>query len=70
MRKIDDEHGFFVTMVPRTRAEVAEFAEGLAAGNVIWERCLRKRSSRNGSEFDTFDVAQGHYQLRECQWRQ
>ena len=65
MRKIDGEHGFFVTMVPRTRAEVAEFAEGLGAGNVIWERCLRKRFSRTGAEFDTFDVAQGHYQLRE-----
>lgn len=65
MRKIDGEHGFFVTMVPRTRAEVAEFAEGLASGNVIWERCLRKRFPRKGSEFDTFDVAQGHYQLRE-----
>jgi transposase len=35
MRKIDGEHGFFVTMVPRTRAEVAEFAEGLAAGNPV-----------------------------------
>ncbi len=65
MRKIDGEHGFFVTMVPRTRAEVAEFAEGLAAGNVVWEHCLRKRFQRNGSEFDTFDVAEGYYQLRE-----
>jgi len=65
MRKIDGEHGFFVTMVPRTRAEVAEFEEGLAGGNVIWERCLRKRFPRKGAELDTFDVALGHYQLRE-----
>ncbi len=65
MRKIDREHGFFVTMVPKTRSEVTEFAETLEAGNVIWERCLRKRSTREGSEFDTFDVALGHYQLRE-----
>lgn len=65
MRKIDGEHGFFVTMVPKTRAEVSEFAESLAAGNVVWGRCLRKRYPRQGSEFDTFDVAVGHYQLRE-----
>lgn len=65
MRKIDGEHGFFVTMVPRTRAEVSEFADSLASGGVLWQRCLRKRSSRDSSELDTFDVAEGHYQLRE-----
>lgn len=65
MRKIDAEHGLFVTMVPKTRAEVAEFTQSLAGGEVLWERCLRKRSLRDSCEFDTFDVAQGHYQLRE-----
>lgn len=65
MRKIDGEHGFFVTMVPRTRAEVRDFAETLKGGNVLWDRCLRKRSPRSSNEFDTFDVAQGHFQLRE-----
>ena len=65
LRKIDSEHGFFVTVVPRTRAEVKEFAKNLAEGDVRWERILRKRSRKNGSEFDTFESAVGQYQLRE-----
>ena len=64
LRKIDAEHGFFVTVVPRTRSEVKEFSKELHSGDVRWERILRKKS-RTSCEFDTFDVAVGHYQLRE-----
>lgn len=63
--KIDGEHGLFVTMVPDTRREVHEFAKELESGDIRWEQILRKRSSRQGSEFDTFECAQGPHQLRE-----
>jgi transposase len=65
MRKIDSEHGLFVTIVPRTRKESDDFATSLEQGEVRWEKCLRRKSSRHKSEFDTFEVATGFYQLRE-----
>ncbi|MDH4466494.1 MAG: IS1634 family transposase [Bacteriovoracaceae bacterium] len=64
LRKIDAEHGLFVTVVPRTRSEVKEFSKELSNGDVRWQRILRKKSRTSG-EFDTFDVALGHHQLRE-----
>lgn len=63
--KIDREHGRFVTMVPDTRREVGEFEKEVEAGEVRWERILRKRSPRRESEFDTFDCALGPRQLSE-----
>lgn len=65
MKNIDKEHGFFVAMVPRTRSEVNDFADALDRGDVRWEQIYRKRSRRHGSEFDTFDSAQGAYHLEE-----
>jgi transposase len=65
LRQIDKEHGFFVTVVPRTRTEVTDFTHELISGEVRWERILRKRSTRKASEFDTVECAQGTYQLRE-----
>ena len=65
LRKIDGEHGLFVTVVPRTRIEVKEFSKSLSEGDVRWERILRKRSRQRESEFDTFDSVIGRYQLRE-----
>lgn len=65
MKKIDDEHGLFVTVVPRTRGEVMEFLKALTAGDIRWEQILRKRSRQSGSEFDTFEAAIGPFRLRE-----
>ena len=65
MKNIDKEHGFFVAMVPRTRSEVDDFADALERGDVRWAQIYCKRSRRNGSEFDTFDSAQGAYRLEE-----
>ena len=65
LMKIDEEHGEFVTLVPRTRSEVGDFTDALERGDVRWEQILRKRSLRHGSEFDTFESAQGPYQLKE-----
>jgi transposase len=42
-----------------------EFAKSLEHGEVRWEKCLRRKSSRYKLEFDTFEVASGFYQLRE-----
>jgi transposase len=63
--KIDKEHGLFVTMVPDTRLEIHEFVKELESGDVRWEQILKRRSPRQGSEFDTFECAQGPRQLRE-----
>lgn len=65
MRSVDKEHGLFVTMVPRTRLEIKDFARDLLNGEVRWEKILRKRSGRQGNEFDTFESAIGEYRLRE-----
>lgn len=65
MRSVDKEHGFFVTMVPRTRLETKDFARELLNGDVRWEKILRKRSGRHGNEFDTLECAVGEHRLRE-----
>lgn len=63
--KIDHAKGRFVTMVPRTRQEVEEFAEQVLLARVRWDRVCVKRSTRSRRRMDTFDVAVGPYQLRE-----
>lgn len=62
---IDSEHGFFVTVVPKTRSEVAKFSEAVLAGDVRWEEILRKRADRDEKAFDVIDCAVGPYHLRE-----
>jgi len=56
LRTIDAERGFFVTVVPRTRSEVAVFADTVFAGDVRWEEILRKRSDRDEKTFDSSSV--------------
>lgn len=65
LRKIDKEHGSFVTVVPRTRSEVSDFSKALNQGDVRWECILRRKSARNSAEFESFECAKGIYQLRE-----
>jgi len=65
LRTIDGERGFFVTIVPKTRSEVAKFTEAVVAGDVRWEEILRKRADRNGKAFDVVECAVGPYLLRE-----
>jgi transposase len=47
LRTIDAERGFFVTIVPKTRSEVATFTDAVLAGDVRWEEILRKRADRD-----------------------
>ncbi|MBA0087284.1 MAG: hypothetical protein HRJ53_20050 [Acidobacteria bacterium Pan2503] len=65
MRTIDSERGFFVTVVPKTRSEVATFSEAVLAGDVRWEEILRRRADRNEKAFDVIECAVGPYHLRE-----
>jgi transposase len=65
LRTIDGERGFFVTIVPKTRSEVAKFTEAVVAGDVRWEEILRKRADRNDTAFDVVECAVGPYHLRE-----
>jgi transposase len=65
LRTIDAEHGFFVTVVPKTRSEVAAFTAAVLAGDVRWEEILRKRADRDEKAFDVIECAVGPYHLRE-----
>jgi transposase len=65
LRTIDAEHGFFVTVVPKTRSEVAAFRDAVVAGDVRWEEILRKRADREEKAFDVIECAIGPYHLRE-----
>jgi len=65
LRTIDGEHGFFVTVVPKTRSEVATFTDVMLAGDARWEEILRKRADRDEKAFDVIECAVGPYHLRE-----
>jgi transposase len=65
LRTIDSERGFFVTIVPKTRSEVATFSKAVLAGDVRWEEILRKRADRDENAFDVIECAVGPYHLRE-----
>jgi transposase len=65
LRTIDGERGFFVTVVPKNRAEVATFADAVLGGDVRWEEILRKRADREEKAFDVIECAVGPYHLRE-----
>jgi transposase len=63
MRKIDREQGFFVTILPRTRAEVAEFATDAGASRVRWQSIHNQRVRKG--KIDHFEAAEGLFQMRE-----
>jgi len=65
LRTIDRERGFFVTIIPKTRSEVATFTEAVLGGDVRWEEILRKRADRDEKAFDVIECAVGPYHLRE-----
>jgi transposase len=62
---IDRAQGRFITVVPRTRGEVAAFYNELYDSRVRWERLYAKRSSRKMKRLDVFEIATGFYQLQE-----
>ncbi len=65
LTNIDRAQGRFITVVPRTRAEVKEFRAQVEACTVRWEKLYAKRSSRHAGHIDLYEVASGLTQLRE-----
>src|SRR5487761_115116 len=63
---IDRAQGRFITVVPRTRAEVEAFRAKIEACTVRWEKVTAKRSVRRAGHLDLYEVATGLSQLREC----
>ena len=62
---IDRNQGRFITIMPRTRTEVAEFSAKAEASFVRWEKVFAKRCSRKSRRIDLYEVATGIYQMRE-----
>jgi transposase len=65
LMKIDRNQGRFVTVLPRTRAEVDDFNQRVLASMVRWEKVMAKRSTRKSRKIDLFEVAVELYQMRE-----
>lgn len=65
MLQIDQAHGCFLTIMPRTRAEWNAFAEQTAAGQVRWQRLWQRRAVRKGQRRERFELAAGAHQIAE-----
>lgn len=65
MMRIDREHGRFVTIIPRTRAETHTFAHECYKAMVRWAPLTRRRSTRRRALYDVFSVTTDAYQLEE-----
>lgn len=65
MRTIDRGQGRFITTVPKIRKETKTFAEAVLKSEVRWKPLWRKRSRRGSDDDDTFEIAEGLWQLRE-----
>ena len=64
MLSIDRAQGLFLTIVPKTRSELKDFALKSQANQVRWEKIWDRKSSRK-RKIDHFEVALGFFQLRE-----
>lgn len=65
LRRINREHGKFVTIVPKTNREVDEFYKRCYESSVEWELLTRRPSTRKKGCYDVFYLAQEFYQLNE-----
>ena len=65
MKTIDRGQGRFITTVPKSRKETETFAEAVLKSEVRWESLWRKRSRCESDGDDSFELAQGLWQLRE-----
>ena len=65
MTAIDRGQGRFITTVPKNRKETKTFAEAVLKSEVRWQPLWRKRSRRESDGDDTFELAEGLWQLRE-----
>ena len=51
--------------MPKTRSETKDFANAAYDSSVRWRKVLRQRKPRKVDGFETFEAAEGLYQLRE-----
>jgi|BarGraIncu00222A_1022003.scaffolds.fasta_scaffold26695_2 transposase len=65
LMNIDRNQGRFITIMPRTRAEVEQFRNKVYSSLVRWEKVCAKRSSREQGRIDLYEVAIGLYQMQE-----
>jgi len=63
LRRLDEQHGRFITIVPHDRKEIAAFAEQAAAGQVQWELLWERRACR-GQRRESFELAAGARQFQ------
>ena len=62
--RLDQHHGRFITIVPRNRIEVADFAQQAAQGRVRWEPLWNRRACRARQRREIFELASGSRQLQ------
>jgi transposase len=63
--QMDQAGGRFVTVLPRSRTEVADFAQAAAACQVRWQPLWARRACRKPRRTEHFDSAGDFYQVRE-----
>jgi hypothetical protein len=63
--QLDREHGRFITILPRNRREVADFAQQTAQCQVRWEPLWKRRACRKPRRTEVFEVAGGPHQMQE-----
>lgn len=65
LMNIDKSQGRFITIMPRTRTEMKSFAEKAHQSLVRWEKIYSKRSTRKHHRIDTYELAEGLFQMSE-----
>jgi len=63
--RLDREHGRFITILPRNRAEVHAFAQQAAQCQVRWQFLWSRRAARRYHRRERFEWAEGLYQMDE-----
>ena len=63
--RLDRAHGRFITILPRTRAEIQVFTQQAADCQVRWEPVWTRRARRKRQRREVFEVATGLYQMQE-----
>jgi transposase len=63
--RLDREHGRFVTILPRNRAEVHAFAQQASDCQVRWQSLWSRRAGRKYHRRESFEWAMGLYQMDE-----
>lgn len=63
--QLDKEGGRFITVLPRNRTEVTEFAQEAASCQVRWQPLWSRRACRKPRHTEHFESAGNFYQIKE-----